>query len=235
MNPQTPKTKIALVDDHVLLRRGLADYIRTLKDYDVVMEASDGQDFIRRLVPEDKPEIVLLDIHMPQMDGYATASWITAHHPEIKILALSVSDGEQCILRMIRSGAKGYVVKDIDPHEFKCALDALVHKGFYYSDLVTGRLFHSLHARESRESRESRASRARETLELDTTNISLNERELDFLRFVCTEMTYKEIAGRMYLSVRTIDGYRDALFEKLRVRTRVGLAMYAIRSGIVDA
>jgi len=226
MNPQTPKTKIALVDDHVLLRKGLADYIRTLKEYDVVLEASDGQDFIRRLVPEDKPEIVLLDIHMPHMDGYATASWLTAHHPEIKILALSVSDGEQCILRMIRNGAKGYVVKDIDPHEFKCALDDLVHKGFYYSDLVTGRLVHSLHTRESRVSRVSRES---------SESISLNERELDFLRFVCTEMTYKEIAGRMYLSVRTIDGYRDALFDKLRVRTRVGLVMYAIRSGIVDA
>jgi two-component system invasion response regulator UvrY len=230
MNAQTPKTKIALVDDHVLLRKGLADYIRTLKEYDVVMEASDGQDFIRRLVPEDKPEIVLLDIHMPQMNGYETASWLTAHHPDIKILALSVSDGEHCILRMIRSGAKGYVVKDIDPHEFKCALDDLVHKGFYYSDLVTGKLVRLLHARESRASREPRELRS-----ADAQTISLNKRELDFLRFVCTEMTYKEIAGKMYLSVRTIDGYRDTLFDKLQVRTRVGLVMYAIRSGIVEA
>src|SRR5580658_5149667 len=117
MDAKTPKTKVALVDDHVLLRKGLADYIRTLKDYDVVIEASDGRDFIRSMVPEQKPEIVLLDVHMPRMNGYETAAWLTSHYPEIKILALSVSDGENSILRMLRNGAKGYVLKDIDPKE----------------------------------------------------------------------------------------------------------------------
>lgn len=220
MDAKTPKTKVALVDDHVLLRKGLADYIRTLKDYDVIIEASDGRDFIRSIVPEQKPEIVLLDVHMPRMNGYDTAAWLTRNYPEIKILALSVSDGEYSVLRMLRNGAKGYVLKDIDPKEFNIALSELVQKGFYYSGFVTGKLMDSLDALQSPK--------------VETTT-TLSDRELDFLRFACSEMTYKEIAGKMYLSVRTIDGYRDALFEKLKVKTRVGLVMYAIRSGLVEA
>ncbi len=221
MDTNKPKNKVALVDDHLLLRKGLADYIRTFEDYDVMLEASDGQDFIRQLRPECLPEIVLLDISMPIMDGYETALWITKNHPEIKTLALSVSDKEQSIIRMIRNGAKGYIVKDIDPQDFKTALDDLVRKGYYYSDLVTGRLIHSIHSPEASK--------------LDShTSLALSERELGFLRYVCSEMTYKEIADRMFLSARTIDGYREALFLKLGVKSRTRLAIYAIKTGIVN-
>jgi DNA-binding NarL/FixJ family response regulator len=142
------------------------------------------------------------------------------HYPRIKVLALSMSDHEQSIIRMMKNGARGYILKDVDPVEFKMALDSVAHRGFYYSDFITRRLIGAM-------------SGADDDIDEAPQPIKLNQRELEFLRLVCTEYTYREIAGQMYLSPRTIDGYRDDLFEKLKVKTRVGLVMYAIKNGIV--
>lgn len=217
---QPSNTNVAVVDDHVLLRNGLATLIRSLEGYNVLFEADNGKDFIEKLKPKALPEIVLLDINMPEMDGYDTALWLKRNHPEIKILALSMYDNENAIIRMLKNGAKGYILKDIDPAEFRVALHALVRKGFYYSEMITGKLIHAVNNLDEPE--------------YSIRNlVNLNEREIEFLKLVCTEMTYKEIADKMFLSPRTIDGYRDALFEKLTVKTRVGLVMYAIKNGIV--
>jgi two-component system invasion response regulator UvrY len=197
------KPGIALVDDHALLRSGLAGMIRSIGQYDVLFEACGGLDLIRQLQHARRPDVVLLDINMPDMDGCETANWLKLHYPDIRILALSMYDSESSIVRMLRNGAKGYILKDSAPDELRLALESVIQKGFY-----TGH-----HCRPM---------------------LVLNEREMEFMRLVCTEWTYKEIADRMYLSPRTIDGYRDALFEKLNVRTRVGLAMFAVRSGIVN-
>ena len=214
------KPSVALVDDHVLLRNGLANLIRSFGEYAVLFEAGNGNDFIRQLKPRTLPDIVLLDINMPEMDGYETALWIRRHHPEIKILALSMYDTDNSIIRMLKNGVKGYILKDTDPTELKMALESVISKGFYYSEMVTGKLIHTIN-----------------TMDVDEPRIrhvfALNDRELEFLKLACTECTYKEIAEQMYLSPRTIDGYRDALFEKLNVKTRVGLVLYAIRNGIV--
>jgi DNA-binding NarL/FixJ family response regulator len=197
------KPSIALVDDHALLRSGLAGLIRSFGLYDVLFEACGGLDLIRQLQHSRRPDVILLDISMPDMDGCETAGWLKNHYPDISILALSMYDTESSIVRMLRNGAKGYVLKDSAPDELQLALESVVKKGYYAGH----------HCRPM---------------------LVLNERELEFMRLVCTEWTYKEIADRMYLSPRTIDGYRDALFEKLNVRTRVGLAMFAVRSGIVN-
>jgi two-component system invasion response regulator UvrY len=197
------KPGVALVDDHVLLRSGLAGLIRSFGIYDVLFEACGGLDLIRQLQHSRRPDVVLLDINMPEMDGYETAGWLKHHYPDIRVLALSMYDTESSIVRMLKNGAKGYILKDTDPAELKLAIESVIDKGFYAGH----------HSRPI---------------------LVLNQRELEFMRLVCTEWTYKEIADRMYLSPRTIDGYRDALFEKLNVRTRVGLAMFAVRSGIVN-
>ena len=217
---QTTKASVAVVDDHVLLRNGLSNLIRGLETYAVLFEANNGKDFISQLKPKFLPDIVLLDINMPEMDGFETALWLKRNYPDIKILALSMYDNEASIIRMMKSGAKGYILKDIDPVEFRQALDALMRKGFYYSELITGKLIHAINQLDEPET----------TLK---NLVTLNDREIEFLKLVCTEMTYKEIAEKMFLSPRTIDGYRDALFEKLNVKTRVGLVMYAIKNGIV--
>jgi len=214
------KPSVALVDDHVLLRNGLANLIRSFGEYSILFEAGNGSDFIRQLKPRTLPDIVLLDINMPDMDGYETSLWIRRHHPEIKIVALSMYDTDNSIIRMLKNGVKGYILKDADPAELKVALESVISKGFYYSELVTGKLIHTINTLDVPDHQVRHVLR-------------LNDRELEFLKLACTECTYKEIAEQMYLSPRTIDGYRDTLFEKLNVKTRVGLVLYAIRNGIV--
>lgn len=155
------------------------------------------------------------------MDGYEACLWLKTNHPNIKVLALSMYDNETSVIRMFKAGAKGYILKDCDPAELKNALEAVVAKGFYYSEMVTGKLIHTINSLDEED------NQARNV-------IQMNEREVSFLKLVCTELTYKEIAEKMFLSPRTIDGYRDDLFQKLNARTRVGLVMYAIKNGIVN-
>ena len=206
---------IVLVDDHVLLRNGLAGMLKE-SGYHVLFEADNGKDFIEKLKKETEPDIVLLDINMPMMDGYATAAWIKSNYPEIKVLALSMYDDEDAIIKMLKNGARGYILKDSHPSELKAAIESLASKGFYYSEMVTGRLMRTIMDDDGKAFEDS-----------------LTEREIEFLKLAATEMTYKEIAEQMHLSPRTIDGYRDALFEKLNIKSRVGLVLYAIKNGIV--
>ena len=213
--------KVALADDHVLLRNGLAGLINGFDGFKVLFEADNGQELIDQLDKNNLPELVLLDINMPVKDGYDTALSLKQNYPLVRVLALSMYDNEQSIIKMLRNGARGYLLKDTHPKEFKAALEAVMTKGFYYSEMVTGKLIHAVNNMD-------------EPQQSNNSFTKLNERETEFLKLACTEMTYKEIADKMYLSPRTIDGYRDALFEKLNIKTRVGLVMYAIRNGIVQ-
>lgn len=214
------KIKVALADDHVLLRRGLASLVNSFEEYTVVQEADNGLDLQQKIKKDDLPDMVLLDINMPKVDGFATAQWLKQTYPLVKILALSMYDNENSVIRMFKAGARGYILKDCEPLELKTALDSVMQKGYYYSELVTGKLIHTINKMDE---------------DADMRNLAhLNEKEIQFLRLACTEMTYKEIADKMFLSPRTIDGYRDALFEKLHLKTRVGLVMYAIKNGIVQ-
>lgn len=213
------KAKIALADDHVLLRNGLANLLRDL-EYEVVFEADNGAELLEKLQTNSLPDVVLMDINMPKMDGYDTTQWLKKNYPDIKVLALSMYDDENAIIRMLKCGAKGYILKDSDPAELKLAINALLTKGFYHSELVTGKLIHTINHLD-----EPEHSSVKNVL-------GLNEREIEFLKLVCTEMTYKEIAEQMCLSPRTIDGYRDSLFEKLNLKSRVGLVVFAIKNGI---
>lgn len=216
---QVVNIRVAIADDHKLLRNGLATHIRSLDGYSVIFEADHGKDFVEKLLSVGIPDLALLDINMPVMDGYETSMFLKNNYPDIKILALSMYDNEEAIIRMLKSGAKGYILKDIEPVEFKIALDSVIKKGFFYSELVTNKLVHAINTLDEPD------HKVRNLL-------TLNDREIDFIKLACTEMTYKEIADKMFLSVRTIDGYRDDLFEKLNIKTRVGLVLYAIKNGI---
>lgn len=213
------KTNVALVDDHVLIRNGLANLIKSFGDYAIFFEADNGKKCIEKLKIK-QPDVILMDINMPEMDGYETTLWLKNNYPEIKVLSLSMYDSENSIIRMFKAGAKGYILKDCDPSELKTALNAVVSKGFYYSEMVTGKLIHTVNSLDEDDNQMKGL-------------IKLNEREIQFLKLTCTELTYKEIADKMFLSPRTIDGYRDDLFQKLNIKTRVGLVMYAIKNGIV--
>ena len=210
---------IVLTDDHTLLRNGLAGLLTSL-GHIVLFEADNGKDLISKLNSTNIPDILMLDINMPEMDGYETARWIKNHYPKVKILALSMYDNENAVIGMLKCGVNGYILKDSDPSILRDAISALVEKDFYYSDHVSGKLIHAI--------------RQQQEGNIDNKLHNLNGREKEFLKYTCSEMTYKEIAEKMFVSPRTIDGYRDTLFEKLQLKTRVGLVIYAIRNGLVD-
>jgi DNA-binding NarL/FixJ family response regulator len=213
-------TFVALADDHNLIRNGLANLIDTFDGFKVLFQASNGQELIDALTPRALPDIVLMDINMPKKDGYETTKWLREMYPDIKVLALSMYDNEGAIIRMIKNGAVGYILKDAEPGDLRRALNEIAQKGYYHSELVTSHLVKMVRQGINDGDDKLHAQ-------------SLKDKDIEFLKLVCTELTYKEIADKMYLSPRTIDGYRDALFEKLNVRTRVGLVMYAIKNGIV--
>jgi DNA-binding NarL/FixJ family response regulator len=212
---------IAIVDDHTMFRKGLITLINLFPGYSVSLDAANGKDFIAQVNPKNLPDIVLMDITMPEMDGYATTEWIRNNQPEIRVLALSTMDSETSIIKMIKSGAKGYVLKDADPSELKLALDELIRQGHFYNELVTRKVINAVSDLVDPKKPTSIFAR-------------LTDREIEFLKYVCTEMPYKEIADKMHLSVRTVEGYRDSLCEKLELKTRIGLAMYAIKNQIVS-
>lgn len=163
------KAFIALVDDHVLLRNGLASLLKGL-GYDV-MEANNGKHFIDTLTGNALPNLVLMDINMPQMDGYKTTAWLKENHPSVKVLALSMLDDENAIIKMIKSGAKGYLLKDTHPEELERAIETVLNKGFYHSELISGKLVKAI-----TQSPDS-SGKSNETA------VQLNEKEIEFLKW----------------------------------------------------
>jgi two-component system invasion response regulator UvrY len=208
--------KIALVDDHTVLRKSLSVLIQMHKGYEIVLQAENGQDFINQLQQSKiLPDIVLLDITMPVMSGVETAAWLKVNHPDIRILTLSMIRSDQIIIRMLKNGARGYVLKDCEPSELYEALHQIHASGYYYNELFTPKMRHR-------------------ELSSELNETTLSDTEVTFMRWACTDKTYKEIAAEMKVSHRTIDGYRDSLFRKLNVSSRVGIAMYAIKSQLIQ-
>ncbi len=216
MKTTTAAIKVALADDHAMLRKGVAEILTSFDGIDVVIQAGNGLELITKMESATElPDVCILDINMPEMNGYETAASIKKNWPKVKILALSMYDTELNIIKMLRSGANGYILKDNDPEDLKIAIHEVYKHGFYHSELVTGRMLHLLHDPNVK------------------AQLDLNDRETTFLKYCCTELTYKEIAEKMFLSPRTIDGYREALFAKLETTSRTGLAIYAIKAGLV--
>lgn len=208
------KNTIAIVDDHVLIAQALKGIISNFENFEVVFECENGKELIRKIKNlKIIPNIVMLDISMPEMNGFETALWLKENHPEIKIMALSMQNDEQSVLRMIRNGAKSYLLKNTHSRDLEAALNQLVDEGFYYPDWASKIIYSNMSGTTS-----SSISR-------------LTEREKEFLKYTITEMSYKEIAELMCCSPRTVESYRDNLFEKLHLKTRVGLAVYALKNG----
>jgi two-component system invasion response regulator UvrY len=204
--------KLALVDDHVMLRNSLAILIKKIGGYEVIMEADNGFDFFQQLKAGVVPDLVLLDITMPVIDGVETAILLKQQYPQIKIIALTMVQNEFIILRMLNSGVRGYLLKDCDTSELIEALQEVSAGEFYYNGSITKEM----------------TSR-----NLRKYDVVMNARERTFLKWACTDLTHKQIAEEMQVSPRTIDTYRDSLFRKLNVNSRVGLAIYAIKNGFV--
>ena len=162
--------------------------------------------------------MVLLDISMPIMDGFETAKWLKEHHPEIKIMALSMQDDDQSVIKMIKNGAHGYLLKNTHPADLEKALIRLMEDGYYYPEWASKIVFSNIKNENS----------------TDNNLPKLTQREKEFLKYSTSEMSYKEISEKMFCSPRTIESYRDNLFEKLEIKSRVGLAVFAIKNGLSE-
>lgn len=213
------KNTIVIVDDHTLIAQALRGIIVNFEQFEVLYECENGQALIEKLkVKNNIPTIVLLDISMPIMDGFETAKWLKKNHPEVLIMTLSMQDDEQSVIKMIKNGANGYLLKNTHPAELEKALLKLVTDDFYYPDWASRMVFASLN----------------EDKKAALNTIKLTDREIEFLKYTVTEMNYKEIAEKMFCSPRTVESYRDSLFEKLELKTRVGLAVYALKNGFSE-
>ena len=209
---------VAIVDDHHLLAQALAELIERFAGYTVLFVAENGLDLITYLNQGHRPDVVLLDVNMPDMDGYETAKYLKDNHPEIRSIALSMFDDEKVILRMMQNGAWGYLLKGCRPYELRQAMDDGRTRGFYHSERLTEVLISQLNPTEPKPF---------------PAKIRLNDRELEFLRLACTDLTYGAIADQMCVSPRTVDGYRESVFEKLGVKTHVSMALEAVRLGLI--
>lgn len=207
---------IVIVDDHILIAKAISSIIDQFPRYRVLYECENGKVLQERLhLSGHIPDIVLLDVSMPEMDGFETADWLFKNYPAVLIMALTMQGDDKTLLRMIKCGARGYIQKNVHPAELERALESLTTRGYYYSDWAASRIFQSLSPDDE-----------------NPVNNLLSNREKEFLRYTCTELTYKEIAEKMVCSPRTVESYRDTLFEKLGVKTRVALALYAVKIGL---
>lgn len=211
------KIKIAIVDDHKLVSKALENMISFNPNFEVLMTCYNGQDLLDKLQKAQKmPDVILMDINMPIKNGIETTTIVSKLYPNLKVIALTMEDNESTIIKMLTAGAKGYLLKDMSPDILFDAIDIVHHKGIFYTDLVTQSLLKI-------------KTEEKQMLDLAET---LKERELEFIKLACSELTYKEIAEKMFLSPRTIDGYRDSVFVKLNVKTRVGIVLFAIKHNL---
>ncbi|HMR82428.1 MAG TPA: response regulator transcription factor, partial [Niabella sp.] len=164
---------------------------------------------------KELPEIILIDVNMPVMNGIETAKWLSENYPQIKPVALSMNADDNAIISMFKAGCCGYLLKDTHPNELEKALDEISRKGFYNADAGNISFRRILMKADEKE------------------DIQISPKEMIFLQYACSDLTYKQIAAEMNLSERTIDGYRESLFRKFNVQSRVGLCLEALRKEFV--
>lgn len=211
------KKTIVIVDDHILIAKALEGIIGNFNEFEVIYVCESGKDLIQKFEEGNTiPEIILMDVSMPIMDGFETAAWVTKNHPEIKVMALSMQGDDNSVIKMIKNGAKGYLLKNTHPKDLEIALTRLNTDGFFYPEWASKIIFSNLNK-----------------TDIETT-VKISDREKEFLKYTVTELSYKEIADRMCCSPRTVESYRDQLCEKLDLKTRVGLAVFAIKNGFAN-
>ena len=211
---ETLQIKIAIADDHLIVRKGICEIILGFEKFTIVFEANNGVEMLEKLTTiTDLPEIVILDVSMPKLDGYDTLIAIKKKWPFIKVLILTMFNNEFSIIKMIRNGANGYLLKNSDPKELEKALLAIHTENFYSSVTVSNRLYKLIH---------------------DSDILpQISEIEKRFLSHVGTDLTYEEIAKKMHLPIRSILGHKDTLCEKLEVTSRPELVVWAIKLGFI--
>lgn len=210
------KISVGVVDDHQLFLKSLTLMLESFNNYAVTVEALNGNDLQQKMaIMKHHPDIILLDVNMPVMDGIETATWLNINYPEIKLVALSMNDSDKAIISMIKAGCCSFLLKDMHPAELEKALNEINTKGFYNADAG------NINYRRLRMSEDKNDP------------LYINEKELQFLQLCCSEKSYKQIADLMQVSERTVNGYRESIFSKFGVHSRMGIVLEGIRRELV--
>lgn len=211
--------KVAIADDHALFRTGVKTSLSTRKDIQMIAEAENGMQLLN-LLKHMKPDVVLLDIHMPIMDGYATLPEIKKLYPEMKVIMLSMNNDPSIITRMMEIGANSYLTKESDSETIYQAIRTCFEQEFFFNDLTNKALLNGL--------------RMKKPQEAPVQEVQLSDKEVTILKLMCEEKSTKEIADIVDLSPRTVEAIRDKLKTKTGVKSMAGLVMYAVKAGIVE-
>ncbi len=219
MSKESQKIQVALADDHKLVRSSMAKLVSSFSNCSILFDAENGEEVMEKLKNHIIPDILLLDISMPLMDGFETCLWATKNYPQVRIIALTMNTDERSIVKMMRNGAKGFLSKNTEAAELKKAIETVMEKNFYLPEEISWKLVTGMQNEANMPAMPS----------------ELTDKEKEFLVHVCTELHYDQIAKKMFISPRTLDDYRATLYEKLKVHSRMGLAMYAIKNGLVES
>jgi len=214
------KIRLAIADDHKIFRNGLKATLEDCADFDLVMEASNGKQLIAQLATT-VPDVILMDIKMPELDGIQTTAYVKQHFGQIKVLALSMFNEDKYIVDMMKAGASGYLLKNAEPEEIIEAVSTVFAKDYYFNEHLSITLIKQLAGN-------TQPGHTPQSL------ADFNEREIEVLKLVCQEYSNQEIADKICLSVRTVEGYRARLFEKTRSKNLVGLVIFAVKTGIIS-
>ncbi|HEU0109774.1 MAG TPA: response regulator transcription factor [Flavisolibacter sp.] len=211
--------KVAIADDHALFRTGVKTSLSSRKDIQMIAEAENGMQLMN-LLKHIKPDVVLLDIHMPIMDGYTTLPEIKKLYPEIKVIMLSMNNDPSIITKMMEVGANSYLTKESDSETIYQAIRTCYEQEFFFNDLTNKALLNGL--------------RMKKPQEAPVQEVHLTDKEITILKLMCEEKSTKEIADIVDLSPRTVEAIRDKLKTKTGVKSMAGLVMYAVKAGIVE-
>jgi len=217
--------KLAIVDDHMLFRQGLIQILKKFDKYEVVLEASSGEELLTKLAFQ-KPDVILLDLKMKGMSGQEASVLIRQDFPEIKIIILSMNYSHDYIRQMMKIGVHGYLPKDIDQKKMIEAIDQVYYKGHYMDEEIAAVLREAIQSAERKNLRKNTF--------LESENISLTEREMDVLKLICKGQNTQQIADELFISYRTVEGHRKNLLLKTGLNNSVSLVVFAVKNGLIE-
>lgn len=214
------KIRIAIADDYKIFRDGLKVGLSADENLEVVFESDNGEDLLKAL-ETDVPDVIIMDLKMPIMDGMEATKMVRKQHPSVKVLVVTMYEDDKFIIHLMENGANGYLLKNAEPDEIRKSIYAVHENGYYFNDLVNKALLKKLVLKNNLKPSFNQ-------------NVELTEREMEVLKLICEEKTAAEIAKEIYLSPRSVEGIRQRLIEKVGVRNTAGLVMFALKNGIVE-
>lgn len=214
------KIKISIADDYKIYRDGLRVGLSADENMEVISEADNGEDLLESM-ETIIPDVIIMDLKMPIMDGMEATKLVRKNYPNVKVLVVTMYDDDKFIIHMMENGANGYLLKNAEPDEIIKSIYSVYENGYYFNDLVNKALLKKLVLKNNLKPSFNQ-------------NVELTERELQVLKLICEEKTAAEIAKEIFLSPRSVEGIRQRLIEKVGVRNTAGLVMFAVKSGIAE-